>query len=265
MIQARGGLENLGFDGAVQRTISWYVSSTDYTSQEAHYPNRADTCSAILLRIKPSLNPALIPNVGESAIPGFTAGDMKARLLPLTASPDLTQRILYIWLRLRYLTEFLAAIPDNNTSKIDDCFFSDKIDFIERQVLSLLHSDSLARSNSVAFLTAFLNAALIFIYEELRECPKWTNVCICLSQRIYSGLEMVDLSSAARRCPDLLLWILLLGRSGISPLGGPNKPWFLSLIAGMELTFGIRVPNAVAGLKYFQLAEQVSGKKTIGS
>lgn len=26
MVQLRGGLQNLGFDGAVQRTISWYAS-----------------------------------------------------------------------------------------------------------------------------------------------------------------------------------------------------------------------------------------------
>ena len=69
---------------------------------------------------------------------------------------------------------------------------------------------------------------------------------------------MVDLSSAAKHCPDLLLWILLLGRSGVSPFGGPSKPWYLSLIAGMELTFEVKLPNKVAGLRYFQLAEKLN-------
>ena len=143
--------------------------------------HRADTCSAILLQIKPSLNPILVPDLGESAIPGFNVGDLRVRLISLTAWPDLTQMVIYIWLRIRYLTEFMTAIPDKDASRIDDCLFTNKFDILERQILSFLHSDILAKSSSVAFLTAFLNTTLIYIYEELRECPKWTNVCVCLS------------------------------------------------------------------------------------
>ena len=62
---------------------------------------------------------------------------------------------------------------------------------------------------------------------------------------------MIDLSATERHYPDLLLWILLLGKSGISLLGGPNKPWCLSLWAGMQLSFGFEVPSTVSGLKYF--------------
>lgn len=240
---------------ALFRELSLGVHPLEQPQLRSSLSNRADTCCAILLRVKPSLNPTLVPNNGESAIPGFTIGDLEARLHPLTASGGLTQKILYIWLRLRYLTQFLATIPENNTSKLDDCFFSDKIDFIERQTLFLLHSDTLAESSSPAFLTALLNASIIYIYEELRECPKWTNICICLSERIYSGLQMVDLSLGAKHCPDLLLWILLLGRSGTSPLGGPNKAWFLRLIASMEVSLDIEIPTTVSGLQYFNLAE----------
>jgi hypothetical protein len=96
--------------------------------------HRADTCCAILLRTKPSLQPILTPDEGESAIPGFTIGNIDTRLLSLTASHVLTQRIIYIYLRLRYLTQFLTLIPTKNTSQIDDCFYSDKIDFIERAI-----------------------------------------------------------------------------------------------------------------------------------
>jgi hypothetical protein len=224
--------------------------------RSSSHANRADTSCAVLLREKPSLNPVLVPGAGESAIPGFSIGDLEERLLPLTTSSDLSQMIIYIWLRLRYLTEFLASIPSQNTSAIDDCFFSDKIDFVERQALSVLHSDRLAESGAVAFLTAFINASIIYIYEELRECPKWTNISICLSERIHSGLQMVDLSPVARYCPDLLLWILLLGRSGNSPLGGPGKLWFLKVLVDIEDNFDIDVPTAVAGLQYFLLAEE---------
>jgi hypothetical protein len=236
-----------------------YRPHTQLTSSSS--VNRADTCCAILLRAKPSLKPILVPDAGESAIRGFTIGDLRERLLPLTRSSDLSQKIIYLWLRLRYLTEFLASIPNKNTSMIDDHLFSDKIDFIERQALFLLHSNSLAESGAVAFLSAFINASLMYIYEELRECPKGTNICICLSGRIHNGLEMVDLSPVARQCPDLLLWILLLGRSGTFPLGGPGRLWYLEVISDMEKTLDIEVPSAAAGLKYFELAEQTRVKR----
>jgi hypothetical protein len=227
-------------------------------------PNRADTCCAILLRIKPSLEPLLITNAGEKAIPGFSVGDLRERLLPLTESTDLSKSIIYIWLRLRYLTEFLA----NNVTKpneIDDCYFSDKLDFIERQALTLLYSESLAESNAVAFFTAFINASFIYIYEELRECPKWNNVSLCLSQRIYSGLQMVDFGEIGRHCPDLLLWVLLLGRSGTPPLGGAGKLWYLKILDDMEDELDVDVPNTVAGLNYFTVAEAARAARKKGS
>lgn len=222
--------------------------------------NRADTCAAILLGVRPSLKPILIPNIGESAIPGFSVGDLKGRILGLTNSTDLSRKIIYIWLRLRYLAQMLAAIPDQTTTDIDDIFFTDKLDFVERHVLSVLHSESLAESHVVDFLTAFLNASLIYIYEELRECPKWTNVCMYLSQRIRSGLQMAKLSSVTKHCPDLLLWILLLGRSGNPPIAEPGKLWYSKVIANMEAGLQITVPPALAGLKYFEIAEGTTKK-----
>jgi hypothetical protein len=199
------------------------------------------------------------------------------------------------------LTEFLADIPDNKSTKIDDCFFSDKLDFIERQTILVIHSDDLAKSDSVAFFTAFLNASLIYLYEELRECPKWNNISICLSQRsksfakklnsgsvrecgeqdmlcfgtqqnssllshlkskadirfltVYSGLQMADLSSVAKHCPDLLLWTLLLGRAGNSPLEDISRVWFRKGVAAIARNFGVEVPPSAVGLKYFELAE----------
>jgi hypothetical protein len=224
--------------------------------------HRADTSSAILLRVKPSLKPFLIPDAGESAIPSFTSRGLKERLLLLTKSSDLSEKIISIWLRLRYLTQLLASLPDTKTT-IDDIFFTDKLDFIERNTISLLHDDSLAESGAVDFLTAFLNASFIYIYEELRECPRWTNVCVFSSQRICSTLQVANLSSVTRLCPDLLLWTLLLGRSGNSPFGESGRQWFSKEIANMEDNFDTKVPTtAVRGLKYFELAEETASHVT---
>jgi hypothetical protein len=196
---------------------------------------------------------------GESeatTITDFSAGTLNTRLLALTESKYMTKGMIYIWLRCRYMTEFLYS----HLADIDDYYFSDKCDFIERQILSLIHSEHLSAVKSAAFVTAFLNAALIYVTEELRECPKWTNVCVALSQRIFSGLQMVDLDAVARQCPDLLLWVLMLGRSGNMPLeaGEAGRLWYAKVIKDVEGSFGATVPGAVAGMKYFDVAESTN-------
>ncbi|PMD56148.1 uncharacterized protein K444DRAFT_536432, partial [Hyaloscypha bicolor E] len=249
MICSRGGIENLGLNGSVQRVISW-----------------ADTCCAVLLRTNPSLQPTLIRNALEPAIPGVSVGNLSERLQPLTASSHLTSGLIYIYLRLRYLTQFLSAIPvptltsssSSSPTTLDESFFSDKIDFIERAILALLASESLAESKAAAFLTALLNASLVFVYEELREVPKWNNVSICLSQRIRSGLDLIELDNVARWCPDLLLWVLMLGMSGANPLEVGARAWFVREIMEVEGLFEVKVPKGlkeISGMQYFELAE----------
>ena len=217
--------------------------------------NRADTCCAIYQRALPTLQPKLIPDAGETVFTcRFDIGDLRERLLSITDSEELTADALYVWLRLRYLTEFFNNVPDHT---LDDCFFSDKLDFLERRILTLLHSEQLAEGKAVAFLTAFLNSALIYIYEDLRTCPRWTNVCMTLSTRIMSGLGMVDMTAVIDAVPDLLLWTLLLGRSGIPPIECPSIGWYAKEIAAaMQEHGGVNIPPVVSGSKYFELSDE---------
>ncbi len=74
---------------------------------------------------------------------------------------------------------------------------------------------------------------------------------------------MVDLEGLAEWCPDLLLWVLLLGRSGANPLEINGRAWFSRTIGELEGHFEVQVPGAitaVAGLKYFELAEATVAK-----
>ena len=192
----------------------------------------------------------------------------------MTASSHLTSGIVYIYLRLRYLDQFLISVPASPSSStptiLDESFFSDKLDFIERAILALLSSESLADSRAAAFLTAFLNAALIFVYEELREVPRWNNVSILLSQRIKSGLELVELDGVMELCPDLLLWTLMLGMSSANPLEIGARSWFVREIEMVEEGLGMegRIPKglkAIGGIKYFELAESAVVKVPSGT
>lgn len=224
------------------------------------YLHRADTCCAVLLRTKPTYIPTLTPNAGEENFDFFLdkslVASIEERLQLLIESPDLVRDIIHIWLRIRYLSEFLSTVSQKNSAQIDDCLFTDKIDDIERTILCLLHSPSVSQCGSVAFVTAFLNASLIFIYDELRECPKWTNVCVALSERIYSGLDMIDLTLPQSCCPDMFLWILLLGRAGTSPLRKGGKMWFQRTITSVGKGLHYQIPSSLAGLGYFEISER---------
>jgi len=76
---------------------------------------------------------------------------------------------------------------------------------------------------------------------------------------------MVDFGEIGRHCPDLLLWVLLLGRSGTSPLGGAGNLWYLKMLDDMEDELDVDVPNAVAGLNYFTVAEAARTARERGS
>jgi hypothetical protein len=76
---------------------------------------------------------------------------------------------------------------------------------------------------------------------------------------------MVDFGEIGRHCPDLLLWVLLLGRSGTSPLGGVEKLWYLKILDDMEDELDVNVPSAVAGLDYFKVAEAARAGRRKGS
>jgi len=65
------------------------------------------------------------------------------------------------------------------------------------------------------------------------------------------------MTSVIDAVPDLLLWTLLLGRSGIPPVECPSNGWYASEIAAaMQEHKGVNIPPVVSGLKYFELSDQ---------
>ena len=97
-----------------------------------------------------------------------------------------------------------------------------------------MHGTPLADAPNVAFLTAFLNATLIYIYGELRQVSPYTRLCVVLASRIASGLQMVDLESMLLQkngVGDLLVWTLVVGRSVAE---GRDGIWFRRRIIEIE-------------------------------
>jgi hypothetical protein len=165
-------------------------------------------------------------------------------------------RIVFIWARLHQLSTFLVAAPVAETRKLDEYLWSEKLDALERQTLELFNSEALGNSPHPAFLKAFLNSVHIYIIQALREIPKGTSICRTLACRIQSGLELVDLYPFAAVCPDVLIWIVMVGGTG-APQEGPVRYWFNEtleeLLEGLEFT----LPDHIGGLGYFDITRQV--------
>lgn len=115
----------------------------------------------------------------------------------------------------------------------------------------------------VAFLTAFLNASILYIYQGLRETPKFSAVCVTVPERIHSGLEMLDLSEVLRFCPDHFLWSLMLGILAVQ-VGGAHRGWFDAVISDLRGWLGIEANDRVEGLKYFNVVRYSVNSYTLG-
>ena len=196
--------------------------------------HRADVSCAILLRTLPSFNPTLYL-VDEDLLPTPPPTTLSQRLYPLAGSSSFAQTLTDLYSRLHQLTLFLTT---SSVAAFDDILFSDKLDILQRHIIDIMHSSSLACSPHVAFLTAFLNACLIYIYGELRQVSPYTRLCVVLASRISSGLEMMDLDSLLLQrnsVGDLLVWTLVVGRSVAE---GRDGIWFRRRIFEVEDAVG---------------------------
>jgi hypothetical protein len=251
----RGGVENLGFNGLVKRTVSWYSPSLDLTlsHKDTDISNRADTLTAMTLRQKPLFNPLLTLNAGESHWPSplhttsFTS--LHIRLHSITSSPLLSSALTHIYARLHQLTTFLLIPPQPLQSELDSYLMSDKFDALERQIISVLSRTSLA------ILIAFLNAAYAFVIRCFREIPRGNQVCNHVVNRIVSGLEMVDLNELLEVVPDLVVWTILVGRIG-SPQRGGAKVFFKRSLDDVLGSLGMSCAESLRPEECFAVAEQ---------
>jgi hypothetical protein len=213
----------------------------------------------MMLRVRPHFHPVLTPDAGEVKWPSLLESpyvrNLHTRLQEFTGSPGLSQDIVRIWARLHQLSSFLAKTPFTKTETLDECLLSDKLDAIERQTMDVFHSKALGQSRNPALLITFLNAACIYIIQELREVPKGSSACTIVAGRIHSGFELVNLKPLAIICPDVLLWTIMVGMAG-APSMGPTRAWFLNTLERLSDMLRITVPSSLSGLDYFEAARR---------
>ena len=216
--------------------------------------------------MKPTFHPTLVVNLGESAWPDVLTSSyakrLYTRLHKITGSPSLSRNVVFIWARLHQLSSFLAAVPAMGTYILDKSLMSDKFDALERQTLELIHSEALGNSPHPAILTAFLNAVFIYMIQNLREVPRGSSICVTVASRIQSGLELVDIKPLISICPDILVWTILVGRSGA--INGPVRYWFNEVVDELA-SMGFDLPEAIGNLTYFDVAQRALGREADAS
>ena len=169
----------------------------------------------------------------------------------MTSSATLTIAITHIYARLQQLSIFLNT--ESNAITEDRYLVSDKFDALERQIIAVLTSSALSSFANAAIVTAFLNAAYIFIIRCFREVPTCNAVCIHVFSRIVNGLKDFDIVASLEDVPDLVVWTLLVGRIG-TPLPWEAMAFFEGAMESVKRSLSISVPEKLMAEQYFQVA-----------
>jgi hypothetical protein len=221
---------------------------------------RADTAAAVVTQSNVRFNPRFTSYVGEPAVilyaeaPATTyKSSLNSRLVKLTGKLDLSNHVTNIYWRLRQLAAIINIVSSRDSPRLDEIFFSNKMDTIEREVIELMQSEFFKTSNpGTAFVKAFLDSAFTYIYMFLRDIPKVSPLFRLLTTRVQASLEDIDLRSASESFPDLLLWMLMVGDTS-----SPGRVWFAHRLKELCVFQNLKKPPVFEGLNSFKLAEEL--------
>jgi hypothetical protein len=144
------------------------------------------------------------------------AMDLKARLLHFTNHQQSSDDVARIYWGLRNIS--VVATTAFQTDSLSDICFSDRCEVLERAVQELLHrslrESSRKSDNRDLIFALFARACLIYIYSALRELLTNVKIFQEIGNRMGVGLDIGDhdLNDLLSAFPDLMLWVLCLGR-----------------------------------------------------
>jgi Fungal specific transcription factor domain len=237
LVEKRGGLWNLGFDGSLQRMTLWNdIAFATATHSEPYYP-LSDTPTVLLPSDGMSLSSptdSLSSPLTPETLPPF---DTDAELLTLVrlrpgCSIDL-QRCFY---DIHYVSAFLNRAKRTEVGKENQMAFSDRVYIIERRLLTLLNEayGKTDTENEVLdwLYKAILEAALIHIYSTVRGVPVSCGVYAKKVERILNALASIDLLFVSETFPALLVWVLFVG--GAAARGRPERGSFVAAVGSVS-------------------------------
>ncbi|KAF8866894.1 hypothetical protein BDZ45DRAFT_177597 [Acephala macrosclerotiorum] len=200
LVKLRGGLENLGMQGILRRRVLW-----------------ADLCCAARSQAPPRF--PLYQHSGMSKLSDFYPAGSSASSI-LIENQELTTKalsqgkieVLEILEDLHGLSTFLNEVGPASDELPPEAAYSDRVYTVEHRLLTLLadRKSSLCHASEEPIITLLLQAALLYIYTNLRETPVGGAIRRTLATRVQYSLEMMDVSALMVHFPAELLWALSL-------------------------------------------------------
>ncbi|MCJ1403316.1 hypothetical protein MMC11_006539 [Xylographa trunciseda] len=258
MIRLRGGLQNLGMQGLLNKLVIW-----------------ADQCNAAITSSGLRFNTAYFSTTDEppsefSIAPPEDLFEMGNTTDAPQQSPVLQYLNDDIWKMfegLSRLTVFINAIASPDMSRKDRWLLGDKLDLVERRLIASANIvDSLEGIDDTYRLVhaSCRLAAIVHIHTTMRECANTNHVVANLVQRLRSSLlEVPDLRSAWSMVQELLLWVLFVG--GIATIIPEERTWFVEALVEPCATLRVQSWDGVSGiLKTFFWIDKVDDNKEFG-
>lgn len=121
--------------------------------------------------------------------------------------------LTHLLLSLHELSIFLNSVEDGLLPW--DACYPDRVYEVEYRIMLCLFDDSVIAEcdDKIAIGQILLQAALLFIYSNLRQTPVGGTVRKTLLSRLRAALDLVDLVRLSRRFTAEVLWILAIGSS----------------------------------------------------
>ncbi|MCJ1322626.1 hypothetical protein MMC15_007975 [Xylographa vitiligo] len=258
MIKLRGGLQNLGMQGLLNKLIIW-----------------ADQCNAAITSSGLRFNTAYFTTTdapsSEFSIPDpedlFDIEAAVGASQQSVVSQYLSDDIWKMFEGLSRLTVFINAIASPTMSRKDRWLLGDKLDLVERRLLASASIVDSLQDIDETYRTVHAScrlAAIVHVHTTMRVCANTNHVVASLVQRLHSSLlELPDLSSAWSMVPELLLWVLFVG--GIATIVPQERTWFVEALVEPCTTLGVRTWNTASGiLRRFFWIDKVDDSQEFG-
>jgi hypothetical protein len=143
--------------------------------------------------------------------------------------------------RLHELSTFLNVRPPGEDELPTEAAYPDRVYSVEHNLLTAL-ANAAERKDEI--FDVLQNAALLFIYSNLRQTPVGGNIRKSILGRLTSCLERVELLALVEEYPSEMLWVFLLGALGAQDISS-EQIWYsqkageVSIARGLASWYGV--------------------------
>ncbi|KAE9378435.1 hypothetical protein N431DRAFT_366976 [Stipitochalara longipes BDJ] len=165
----------------------------------------------------------------------------KVKLSNLTGLQDLSQQAVKVHAMLRHLImdKEMAIAAQKITADAEFDLFVSSSQYLLYQLIPLVQYNNSAsptpgRNTEIFRLLGLAGLAHIFVFTF--KLPR-SQMRIFISTQIRASLETIDMCNFQFACPEMMLWIILVG--GLASEGTAEEAWFIKTLAKSCCSVGI--------------------------